>query len=56
MTRPGVEIDLKKKGRESAHREQKDMSVSSVSRRIAEQDYKRNKEGEIVTTAEDLGV
>jgi hypothetical protein len=52
ISRPGVEVEISDKGRASAQRDQKDMSMAAVTRRIASTDEERFTTGKIVT---DLG-
>jgi len=52
ISRPGVEVEISDKGRASAQRNQKDMSIAAVTRRIARTDEERFTAGKIVT---DLG-
>jgi tRNA(Ile2) C34 agmatinyltransferase TiaS len=42
--RPGIEIASEDRGREMSRRRQRDMSLSAISRRIAEQDAERMRE------------
>ena len=53
-SRPGVEISTETKGRDSATREQKDMSISAISRRVAIADEVRNTTGKVLTNLTDL--
>ncbi|HIA90525.1 MAG TPA: DUF835 domain-containing protein [Candidatus Poseidoniales archaeon] len=49
ISRPGVEVKTSDKGRDSAQRTQKDMSMTAVARRIARVDEKLFTTGKIVT-------
>jgi hypothetical protein len=54
VSRPGVEVDISDKGRDSAQRGQKDMSITAVVKRIASADEKVFASGTIYTDISEL--
>ena len=54
VSRPGVEGEISAKGRDSAQRGQKDMSMTAVVRRIANADEKRFTSGKVFTDLSEL--